>query len=179
MKPRTACPSSAIGRDAFLYQDDIIFNLSPSREESSLNIGHDFLVSCFLETGVEAMTQSPQAKKHAFAAFDINGNMIGCGINRVATSDAASDAGYPWGAHHAEFDLFHNDFDCKDVAFFIGVRVNRFREFRCSIPCRQCAKRYGHHKSPVFALDWSGKIVRCNPNGKHEDICTFPGAQTQ
>jgi hypothetical protein len=146
-------------------------------KKSSLDMSREMLISCFLETAVQAMIQSPQAKKHAFAGFNSRGMMMGCGINRTATSDAASNAGYPWGAHHAEFDLFHNGFAYIDIAFFIGVRVNRFREFRCSVPCKQCAKRYGQNGIPVFALDWHGNIVRCNANGKHEEICFFPGAQ--
>lgn len=177
VNPLMGSPSEIDVREAFLYQEDIAVNLSYSSRKSSLYLSREMLISCFLETAVQAMNHSPQAKKHAFAGFDSTGAMMGCGINRTATSAAATEAGYPWGAHHAEFDLFSNGFACEDVSFFIGVRVNRFREFRCSVPCIQCSRRYGQNGIPVFALDWNGKIVRCNPHGKHEDICIFPGAQ--
>lgn len=176
VKPLTRSPCLGSFLDAFSYHVGIHDNLSSYADKSFLSLRKDVLMSCFMDAACEAMIQSPQAKKHAFAGFDANGDIVACGINRFPTSEAAEIAGYEWGAHHAEFDLFSRSSSIGSIKFFVGVRVNRFREFRCSIPCHECADKFRLAEVPVFAIDWHGRIVRYRKDGNHEVICDFPGA---
>lgn len=176
VNPRTLSPSLGSFFDARSYHEDIYECLSSYGRKSLFSIRKDVLISCFMDAACVAMAESPQAKKHAFAAFDKNGNLIECGINRFPTSENAEKAGYEWGAHHAEFDLFSMHGKISSAEFFVGVRVNRFREFRCSIPCAECSEKFSLSSVPVFALDWSGSIVRFSSSGNHDSICRLPGA---
>lgn len=179
VKPMAKSPFLNDRTDAFLYQEDIDIYLSRLEEKSFHFKFSELIISCFLETAMHAMMKSPQAKKHAFGAFCSSGSIISCGINKFPTSDEADKAGYPWGAHHAEFDLLLQGEDLSHVSFFVGVRVNRFKEFRCSVPCRYCMKKYAHVKLPIFALDWGGNIVFCLPDGSQKKLCRLPGAQIE
>ncbi len=177
VKPLIGSPFDGSFLDAVTYQEDIIMSLSTVAVKSFTQQDYSKILSCFMETGHKAMIESPQAKKHAFAAFNEDLEMIACGINRYAVSAEAEEAGYPWGAHHAEFDLFSRHSHLSDVSFFVGVRVNRFREFRCSVPCSICSSLYGLASKPVYALDWGGNIVRVKNSGLHDSIGVFPGAK--
>lgn len=176
VKPLTGSPVLGSMRDAVSYQDGICISLSSSFRNTSPSMSKDMLLSCFVDTAFHAMMLSPQAKKHAFAGISRNGDIIACGINRSPTSSAAEEAGYAWGSHHAEFDLFSQGVDLSDVSFFVGVRMNRFREFRCSIPCMECSKKYYNPRFPIYAIDWECNVVRYSSCGVHEKICNFPGA---